>query len=77
MSPNPILLASSDARPRYLEDILTVVATPRHGVFQFRYDGEYVSNDVHALFGSGELVGKKALVAFVGDASSEAYSEVG
>jgi hypothetical protein len=61
-----LFFASSDARQRYAEDVLTVVAMPEGGVFQFRYDSRYVSTDVHALIASGDIAGKQAIVAFVG-----------
>jgi hypothetical protein len=61
-----LFFASSDARQRYAEDVLTVVATPAGGHFQSRYESRYVATDVHALVAKGEIVGKPAVVAFAG-----------
>jgi hypothetical protein len=64
-----ILLTSSDARPLYVQDIMTAVAAPRGAVIQFRYDIRYVTEDLWAMLESRKAVGKDAIVAFVGNIS--------
>ncbi|MFG1795738.1 hypothetical protein [Nocardia sp. NPDC049149] len=61
-----LLFISSDARPRYAEDILTVVATPPGGIFQFRYETRYVAPDIQSIVGNGMIVGQDAVIAFGG-----------
>jgi hypothetical protein len=63
-SNDDILLFSSDARQRYAEDVLAVVAAPRGDVIQFRYHSNYVTSRLQQIVRSQEVVGRSALVAF-------------
>lgn len=66
----PLLLLSSGAKPRYLEDIVRAVALPNSCELRFRYDEPYPSPAVWAAVrdkpgGAQSLVGRKAYIAYL------------
>jgi hypothetical protein len=68
------MLTSSDARPRYALDILSVLAAPEGTKLQFRYEKQYVADDLQKLIANGKAIGQEAIVAFVGKvATPDAY----
>lgn len=61
----PLLLLSSGARPRYLEDIVRVLALPEGGRIQFRYQQDLVADGVKARLATGGLVGHTCYLAYL------------
>ncbi len=61
----PLLLLSSGARPRYLEDIVRVLALPVGGRIQFRYENRILANGVRSHFRDKGLVGHKCYLTYL------------
>lgn len=59
-----ILLMSSDARHRYAEDVLSVIAAPIGSELRFRYERTYLSPGLQQLCGGKNVLGKSAIIAF-------------
>jgi hypothetical protein len=64
-----LVLLSSGARARYLDDVLRALALPEGAELQFRYDEAWISENVKVLL-EDKIEGKKAVVCF-SDQSSE------
>jgi hypothetical protein len=58
-----VYLFSSNIRPLYEQDILNVLAAPIGTRYSFRYEGNYVQEDLRRIWGP-ELQGVSALVLF-------------
>jgi hypothetical protein len=61
----PLLLLSSGARPRYLEDIVRVLALPEGGRIQFRYQLDLVANGVKARLAAEGLAEHTCYLAYL------------
>ncbi len=59
-------LFTSDARPKYTKDILSVLALPEGAQYQFRYEQAYIPSDLQHEIASdpNKLKGLKILIAF-------------
>jgi hypothetical protein len=64
-----LLLLASNARRKYSEDILSVLAMPEGSIVRFRYDQKYVSADVQRA--AKDVVDTDGLVGFVADTGSD------
>ena len=71
-----LLLVSSDARLRYVEDILVASAAPTGARIRFQYARQYVPNDIWRDASDGNLKGLRGLITFVSRASSPAVVPV-
>lgn len=60
-----LVLLSSDAQPRYADDIIRVLALAPGLQTQFRYDTRLIESSVVALAQSGQLSGEAAVVCYV------------
>lgn len=64
-----IYLFSSDARDRYIQDILNVMALPRGALYQFRYEDTIVDDQLSKDAGNplilGKYIGQEVLIIFV------------
>ncbi|MEU4352344.1 hypothetical protein [Streptomyces sp. NPDC023838] len=67
-----VLLLSSNLRRRYAEDILTALALPRGALIQFRYEAQYVASSLQQKVASGSVLGQRALIGFIADATTPA-----
>jgi hypothetical protein len=67
-----ILFISSNARPLYTEDILSVLAAPLRSIIQFRYLANYVSPELRQI-PRKELIGRQGLVAFKASDGAAAF----
>ena len=56
---------SSGARPRYRRDVLRALAGPKGTLLQFRYDEQWIADDVKALVKSGQVSGVECLIAYI------------
>jgi hypothetical protein len=63
-----IVFLSSSARPRYADDIIRMLALPRGGQMQFRYNASWLADDIRAQIPGEQLAGEYALVCYVADA---------
>jgi hypothetical protein len=61
----PLLLLSSGARPRYLEDIVRALALPQAGTIQFRYEEDIVSPHVQDLINKGRVTGERCYLTYL------------
>lgn len=61
----PLLLLSSGARPRYLEDVVRALALPQGGTIQFRYETKIVSPHVAYLVEEGKLKGQRCYLTYL------------
>jgi hypothetical protein len=61
-----LLLLSSDDRPRYAEDIQTVLALPNGAIIEFRYRMRWVAPALQEAVRHQEVVGAVAVLGFVG-----------
>ncbi|MER8505258.1 hypothetical protein [Mesorhizobium sp. M0618] len=64
-----IVFLSSSARARYADDIIRMLALPRGGQMQFRYDGKWLAGDVRSRVPREQLADEYALVCFVAGSS--------
>ena len=61
----PLLMLSSGARPRYLEDIARALALPAGGQIQFRYETEIVANGVLSHLQQYGLIGHTCYLTYL------------
>lgn len=59
-----ITLFTSDSRPKYINDALSVLSLPPGSRYQFRYELKYLPASVQALFEAGEVGDIRLLIAF-------------
>lgn len=73
MADNPprFTFVSSDARPRYIDDIMRIIALPVGGQLHFRYQARYAAPDVQQWIAAKNVVGAQAVVCFVGDVGTD------
>ena len=64
------LFLSSDARPRYAQDVLAALALPRAAVLQFRYAANYVDPALRDACSNQSIVGRRCLLAYVSQRSA-------
>ncbi|WP_224543694.1 hypothetical protein [Mesorhizobium sp. CA16] len=64
-----IVFLSSSARARYADDVIRMLALPRGGQLQFRYDGRWLADDVRNRVPCEQLADEYALVCFVAGSS--------
>ena len=58
-----LALFATDARPRYKNDVLRVLALPHGAAYQFRYESKYIPAEIrHFLI--DHLAGKPAVISF-------------
>ena len=64
-----IYLFSSNARDRYIQDMLNIIALPRGGLYQFRYEETIVDDQLSKLAGNSALlekyIGQEVLLVYV------------
>ncbi|MFT3832547.1 MAG: hypothetical protein QM711_04395 [Micropruina sp.] len=70
-----LVLYSSDARPRYVNDIATALAMPNGARFHFRYQARYLSPEVQRMLGENSLIGSVALICFIGNRNNTTAEE--
>ena len=59
-----ITLFTSDARPKYINDVLSVIGLPSGSQYQFRYETKYVPSAIRDFFENKSVQGTKVLIAF-------------
>lgn len=64
-----LLLLSSGARPRYLDDIVRCLALPNETDLQFRYSRSWLSQNVRRKIDDGSVRGARALICYIDQSS--------
>lgn len=64
MTAEIVYLFSSNIRPLYEQDILDVLAAPTGTLYSFRYEADYVTEDLAKAWGTDRLVDTSVLVHF-------------
>lgn len=65
-----LALFATDARPRYTNDVLTVLSLPAGAAYQFRYDNKYFPPEISDALDAGKAEGTAAVVCFRGKPTS-------
>lgn len=72
MSDRILTLFSSDTTLQYVKDIFSVLSLPRNCILQFRYQAQYIENDVKAILGNVDsCIGTRVLIAFRNSSKSD------
>lgn len=63
---NWLTLFTSDSRPKYANDVISVLASPFGLKYKFRYESRYISSSILHLFNDENICGTKVIIAFRG-----------
>jgi hypothetical protein len=71
-----LVLLSSNAQPRYADDIVRVLALPAGSQIQFRYGARLVQRQVSQRIANEQLAGQRALICYLTSGSDSAPREM-
>lgn len=65
-----IVFLSSSSRPRYADDIIRMLALPHGGQMQFRYNANWLADDIRVRVRGAQLADEFALICFVANSTA-------